>query len=134
MTALKTVHVTYFEQCYTGRGHHCCLGCLPPHASALRTGPISSASPSLRAVPWLRYTPPIAASGTGPVDSPRLHSRRTTACCHHHFGVASRSGFLSGVVHGDVGPCFVFLRVGRADSRLERTSLYMSFVDVGTLR
>ena len=130
----KTVHVTYFELCWAGRGHHCCLGCLPPHTCALCTGPVSSASPSRRAVPWSRYTPPIAVPGTGPVDSPRLHSRGTTACCHRHFGVASHSGSLSGAVRGDAGPSFVALRVGRADRRLECTSLSLWFVGVGTLR
>ena len=50
------------------------------HASALRPGPDSSASPSRRTVPRPRYTPPIAAPGTGPVDSPWLHAHGTTAC------------------------------------------------------
>ena len=117
---------------YSSGGRIC--PALTTHASTLRLGPGSSTSPSHRKAPRSRYAPSIATPGTAPVDSPRLHSRRTTACCHHHFGVVSRSGFLSGSVYGDIGPCFVALWVGRADSRLERTSLSLSFVDVGTLR
>ena len=50
------------------------------HASALRPDSGGSASPSHRAVLRSRYTPPIAAPGTGPVDSPWLHVHGTTTC------------------------------------------------------
>ena len=78
----------------TRRRVPCCSsgGCISPysprtHASALRLGPGSSASPSRRTAPRSRYAPSIATPGTASVDSPRLHACGTAA----YFASASVS-------------------------------------------